>query len=184
MTITPAKLTEDVWVFGYGSLIFRADFPFSERRVARLSGFVRRFWQRSPDHRGTPEAPGRVVTLIADPSAKVLGLAYRIPADAAQPVLAGLDQRERAGYERVEVEVEFTEPPPSTARAFVYQARSDNPGFSPEASNEEIADIVRMAHGPSGDNASYVRSLAAALRSLGEDDPHVFEIERLLDNFR
>ena len=174
-------MSVDVWVFGYGSLIFRVDFPFCERRVARLRGFTRRFWQRSPDHRGTPEAPGRVVTLIADPNASALGVAYRVARDSAERVLAELDQRERAGYERADVEIEFTEPPVGVARAIVYLARRGNPDFSDDLSNREIAAIVRVARGPSGDNASYVRSLAEALRGLGEDDPHVFEIERLLD---
>jgi cation transport protein ChaC len=171
----------DVWVFGYGALIFRADFPICEQRVARLHGFARRFWQRSPDHRGTPDAPGRVVTLINEPGTAVLGVAYRIAASTAERVLVELDQRERAGYERSEVEVEPLAPPGGATRAFVYRARPDNPCFSPEPSNREIAAIVRLARGPSGDNASYVRRLAQALRDLGDEDAHVFEIERLLD---
>ena len=170
----------DVWVFGYGSLIFRADFPFAERRVARLRGFARRFWQRSPDHRGTPLTPGRVVTLVVDPSSCVLGVAYRIEGARADSVLAALDLRERAGYERLEVEIEFIAPDAGRARALVYFASRANPDFS-EESNQAIAVIVRAASGPSGDNASYVRSLARALRELGENDAHVFEIERLLD---
>ena len=55
-----------------------------------------------------------------------------------------------------------------------------NPGFAPGSSNEEIAGIVSSASGPSGSNRSYVLRLAQALREIGEDDPHVFAIERLL----
>jgi cation transport protein ChaC len=174
----------DLWVFGYGSLLFRAEFPFVERRVARIQGYARRLWQSSPDHRGTPEAPGRVVTLIEAQASSVLGIAFRIAREQSYAVLAELDQRERAGYERVEVEVEFTEAPFGRARALVYQARAENPGFVAHADDEGIAQIVRSARGPSGDNASYVRRLAQALRELGEDDPHVFAIERLLDEPR
>jgi len=170
----------DVWVFGYGSLIFRAEFPFLERRVARLHGFSRRFWQSSPDHRGTPEAPGRVVTLVENQAGSVLGVAFRIARERSYAVLSELDQRERAGYERVSVEVEFTEAPFGRACALVYQARAENPGFVANADDDSIAEIVRSARGPSGDNESYVRRLAEALRELGEDDPHVFAIERLL----
>jgi len=171
---------EEVWVFGYGSLIFRAEFPFVERRVARIHGFSRRFWQSSPDHRGTPEAPGRVVTLIENPAGRVLGIAYRIAREKSYAVLEELDRRERAGYERSTVEVEFTEAPFGRACALVYLARAANAGFVPNADEASIAAVVRSAHGPSGDNASYVRRLAQALRELGEDDPHVFAIERLL----
>jgi len=170
----------DVWVFGYGSLIFRADFGYAERRIARLCGFSRRFWQASPDHRGTPEAPGRVVTLIPDPSSSVIGAAYRVPGASAREVLSELDFRERAGYERVEAEIEFMAEPRGGARAIVYQALRSNPNYG-ELTNLELATIIRGARGPSGDNASYVRKLAAALRELGEVDAHVFEIERLLD---
>ena len=167
------------WIFGYGSLIFRPEFPFRERRVARLRGFERRFWQRSPDHRGTPEAPGRVVTLIERPEALLLGVAYRVEADALERVLADLDVRERAGYERLEVDIELLAPPELT-RAVVYHARLGNPGFAADETDQQIAEIVRSAVGPSGDNASYVRRLAEALRELGEVDPHVFAIERML----
>jgi cation transport protein ChaC len=180
MNLTEPLAAADVWVFGYGSLIFRADFPFVERRVARLPGFSRRFWQSSPDHRGSPEAPGRVVTLIENRASSVLGVAYRIARERSYAVLEELDQRERAGYERVFVEVEFTEAPFVRARALVYQARAENPAFVPSDDDESIAAIVRAARGPSGDNASYVHQLAQALRELGEDDPHVFAIERLL----
>jgi glutathione-specific gamma-glutamylcyclotransferase len=184
MNLTEPLGASDVWVFGYGSLIFRAQFPFITRRVARLHGFSRRFWQSSPDHRGTVEAPGRVVTLIENSASSVLGVAYRIARERSYAVLTELDQRERAGYERIFVEVEFTEAPFGRARALVYQARAENPGFVANADEQSIADVVRSARGPSGDNASYVRELAQALRLLGEDDPHVFAIERLLAETR
>jgi len=181
MTFNEFLAGDEPWVFGYGSLIFRAEFPFLERRVARIQGFSRRFWQISPDHRGTPEAPGRVVTLIENSANSVRGVAYRIARERAYAVLAELDERERAGYERVAVEIEFTEAPFGRARALTYQARAENPGFVAHTAEREIAEIVRTARGPSGDNASYVRRLAQALREIGEDDPHVFAIERFLD---
>ncbi len=62
----------------------------------------------------------------------------------------------------------------------MYRARRGNPDFSDALSNREVAEIASTARGPSGANASYVRQLAQALRDLGEVDPHVFEIERLL----
>ncbi|HET7535280.1 MAG TPA: gamma-glutamylcyclotransferase [Candidatus Didemnitutus sp.] len=184
MNPSALSASAEPWVFGYGSLLFRAEFPFVERRVARVHGFSRRFWQSSPDHRGTPEAPGRVVTLIENRASSVLGIAYRIPRERAYAVLSDLDERERAGYERVAVEVEFTQAPFGRAQALTYQARAENPGFVADPDEQSIAAIVRRARGPSGDNASYVRRLAQALRELGEDDPHVFAIERLLDEPR
>jgi cation transport regulator ChaC len=148
--------------------------------VGKLHGFTRRFWQRSPDHRGTPEAPGRVVTLVEEPGSSVLGVVYLVAAEHSLAVLADLDHRERAGYERIDVSVELVDAGFVCVPAVVYLARAGDPGFAPESSNEEIARVVRSATGPSGDNESYVLRLAQALREIGEDDPHVFEIERLL----
>ena len=68
----------DIWLFGYGSLIWKADFDYLERRPAAITGWARRFWQGSHDHRGTPEAPGRVATLIRAEGAVCHGMAYRI----------------------------------------------------------------------------------------------------------
>ncbi|RZA31933.1 MAG: gamma-glutamylcyclotransferase, partial [Lysobacteraceae bacterium] len=65
-----------VWLFGYGSLIWKADFPYIERRPASIGGWSRRFWQGSHDHRGTGSAPGRVVTLVAEDGATCHGMAY------------------------------------------------------------------------------------------------------------
>src|SRR5690606_20352945 len=68
----------EVWLFGYGSLIFRPDFPFLARRPARIRGWARRFWQGSHDHRGTLSHPGRVATLIQQPEAECVGMAFLI----------------------------------------------------------------------------------------------------------
>ena len=88
----------DAWVFGYGSLIWRPDFEYMERLPASLRGWERRFWQASPDHRGTPEAPGRVVTLVPVSGAVCEGMAYRIAGAVWAPIRAALDHREKAGY--------------------------------------------------------------------------------------
>jgi cation transport regulator ChaC len=66
------------WIFGYGSLVWRPAFPHRRRRPASIRGFCRRFWQASTDHRGTPEAPGRVVTLIESPGDRCWGMAYEV----------------------------------------------------------------------------------------------------------
>ena len=95
------------WLFGYGSVIYRPKFPFVERRAATLRGF-QRLSQASDDHRGTKDAPGRVVTLREQPSGTVRGVAFRIDAAVAAEVFAELDVREKAGYvpQRLDIEIE------------------------------------------------------------------------------
>lgn len=165
---------DEVWLFGYGSLIFKADFPWLQRRPASIRGWVRRFWQGSHDHRGTPEAPGRVVTLIPQPGAVCVGMAYRI----TPKVFDHLDFREKNGYLRFMTDMHLDHD--EHAQGLVYIAAEDNAAFLGRAPHEEIAAQIARSVGPSGPNSEYLLRLAAALRELGAVDPHVFSLERRL----
>jgi cation transport protein ChaC len=164
------------FVFGYGSLLWRPDFRHEERLVACLRGASRRFWQGSPDHRGRPDAPGRVVTLVDEPGAECWGAAYRVEAARWDEIAAALDVRESGGFERVDVELQIDAPAPSRVQALVYVARAGNPNFLGPASLEAISAQVRGARGRSGTNVDYVLRLADSLRALGKADEHVFEL--------
>ncbi|KPP97507.1 gamma-glutamylcyclotransferase [Marinobacter sp. HL-58] len=160
-----------VWLFGYGSLIYKVDFPFLEQRPATIEGWARRFWQGSHDHRGTPDAPGRVVTLIRQPEAKCKGMAYRVSPE----VFEHLDVREKNGYLRFSTPMAFEDG--SSTDGLVYIATEDNAAFLGPASSAEIARQIANSAGPSGPNSDYLLNLAEALRALGDHDPHVFELE-------
>jgi cation transport regulator ChaC len=168
-----------LWVFGYGSLIFRPSFPFARAEAGFLRGYTRRFWQGSTDHRGVPGAPGRVVTLIAEPQAVCWGRAYEIRDGDREQVLAALDHRERGGYDRLNLAVHRPDGSVLVPEALLYIANQVNPNWLGPAPLEAIAAQIRASRGPSGANDEYVRSLAAALRELGADDEHVFALERL-----
>jgi cation transport protein ChaC len=163
-----------VWLFGYGSLIFKADFPFIERRPASIKNWMRRFWQGSHDHRGTEASPGRVVTLIPQAGAVCEGVAYLI----TPQVFDHLDHREKNGYLRLTTDLDFEDG--SSARGIVYIATEDNIAFLGPASERAIATQIAAAAGPSGSNRDYLLNLANALRELGKNDPHVFAIEQHL----
>lgn len=164
-----------MWIFGYGSLLFRPDFPFGRREVVRLRGWERRFWQGSTDHRGVPEAPGRVVTLIENERALCFGVAFQVTPGEEARVLAYLDHRERGGYTRTAVAIETIAGAPIEA-AVTYVAREGNPCWLGDAPLRAIAAQVRTAAGPSGSNRDYVLSLERVLASHGIDDEHVTEI--------
>ena len=170
------------WIFGYGSLVWRPAFPYEQRRPARIEGFARRFWQGSTDHRGLPGAPGRVVTLVAEPRALCWGAAYQIEVEREDDILAALDVRERGGYQRHEVELHFQDAAPGDARAvgLLYLATQSNPNYLGPAPLSEIARQVRRSRGPSGTNLEYVLRLAEALREMSAEDEHVFALERLV----
>ena len=151
---------------------------FKEKRVARLRGWMRRFWQGSHDHRGLPHAPGRVVTLVPCANESCTGMAYLIESEVADQTFSDLDYREKNGYERHEVNLEFCEEEDATG--IVYIAAQDNEAFLGPAPLEELAAQIRVSVGPSGTNRDYVVELATALRELNIDDAHVFDLERLL----
>lgn len=142
----------DLWVFGYGSLIWKPPPHYDQRVPGYINGYVRRFWQASTDHRGTPDSPGRVVTVIErefwetldDPhshleppttTAKVWGAAYHIPASHAEEVHHYLDIREIDGYT-----VHFTPFHP----VFPVSASTVS-GGDPETIQEAAAGVTTLA---------------------------------------
>lgn len=163
-----------LWLFGYGSLIWKAGFDYLERRPAWINGWTRRFWQGSHDHRGTPEAPGRVATLVADANASCFGMAYRISPDT----LSALDVREKNGYLRKRVSVHFNDA--EKAPGLLYIATEDNAAWLGHDSLERMAQQIATANGPSGPNRDYLLNLDAALQALDAPDPHVSALARQL----
>jgi cation transport regulator ChaC len=164
-----------IWIFGYGSLIWRPGIPYEERCPARLRGWVRRFWQGSHDHRGLPHAPGRVVTLVAQDGGYCDGMAYRVAREVATQVFEGLDYREKNGYRRETATLELFGG--GTVEGVVYVAPQDNHAFLGPAPVEIMARQIHGSRGPSGPNLEYVLELAKALRDMGASDAHVFELE-------
>jgi glutathione-specific gamma-glutamylcyclotransferase len=167
---------ESVWLFGYGSLIYKVDFPYLERRPARIHGWSRRFWQGSHDHRGTLRQPGRVATLVPEAGAVCVGMAYRVMPETFEL----LDFREKNGYLRSKATLHFADG--QAVDGLVYIATIDNAAWLGPADDVAIARHIVGSAGPSGSNADYVFDLAAALRELGADDRHVFAVETHLRN--
>jgi len=185
------------WIFGYGSLVWKVDFPFYKSAVGYIKGFKRRFWLASTDHRGYPGNPGRVVTLIAseDPEEKVWGVAYEIPLD--EETRKHLDHREAGGYSRQDAtfyptgeccinEALKLECAPlekkSEIPVTVFIASEEVEEYLGPQKMESIADVIAVSVGPSGKNTEYLLNLAVAMKKLvpeAEDD-HLYGLEKMV----
>ena len=173
-----------MWIFGYGSLLWRPSLPYVEKHPGYVEGWSRRFWQGSTDHRGVPGAPGRVVTLVADQGAKCWGMAYRIEPQRVTEVTETLDHREKGGYDKLWLDVNFAAVEGSRALdpvpALLYVATPENKNYLGPADLEEIALQVCASHGPSGANVEYVQRLKSALEDMHAHDEHVFELAKCI----
>jgi cation transport protein ChaC len=174
------------WIFGYGSLIWRVDFPFAQKQPAFIRGWSRRFWQGSTDHRGVPGAPGRVVTLIEAPGEICWGMAYRLEEETRKSVMDALDHREKGGYEQLTLTVHFEAG--RSVEGITYLALPDNSNYLGEADLADTARQIHAASGPSGSNSEYLFELETALGQLSgkcpTEDPHVSEIANAVRNLR
>src|SRR4051794_40848917 len=168
--------TNRLAIFAYGSLLFRPGFDYLERTRAVAPGYARSFTQASPDHRGTPAQPGRVVTLVASANSSVVGALYFVPAPAIE-LLFELDERERAGYVRVVLTVSTDA---ETQPALTWIAPPGNAYDAGHLPLAELASHMRSCAGPSGRNDDYVFQLETALAQLGTRDTQVSELSERL----
>ncbi|MEB3305759.1 MAG: gamma-glutamylcyclotransferase [Cyanobacteriota bacterium] len=169
-----------MWIFAYGSLIFRPGFSYIERRRAFVRGWSRRFWQGSPDHRGVPDAPGCVVTLLPDPNGHCGGCAFQIDPAQAGGILETIDTREQAGFTRQRLALLPAPGEQPFAQGITWVAGPDNPHFLGPLPEPAIAEIIATRTGPSGPNHDYALQLFHALRELDIVDGHVESIVRHL----
>jgi len=172
----PKISTNRLAIFAYGSLLYRPGFEFTGRERAVAHGFARSFSQASPDHRGTPEKPGRVLTLVRAPGASTIGAVYYVEAPADN-LLTELDYRERAGYERASIEVSTAS---ERLSAITWIASPGNAHDVGQLPLQALAEHVRSSVGPSGRNDDYVLKLEATLLELEGVDPLVSSLAALL----
>ncbi len=158
------------WLFGYGSIVWRPNLEYVRKRPALLKGWGRSFNQKSYDHRGTPEAPGRVLTLRQDQQRDCLGMAFEISDAAWRDTMAYLDHREKGGYVRTAIEVEIEG---ETVSAVSYIAPPGNPHDAGGESIEHIVQVIHSACGPSGSNREYLLALMHALAQSEIKDPYL-----------
>ena len=171
-------MKKSLWVFGYGSILWKTGFRYKTPEICCTKGWTRRFWQGSTDHRGTPQFPGRVVTLIECENDVCWGIAYQLPEREKTQILTELDYREKDGYKRTELELVSSTG--KTIRALTYIADPNNRHFLGHASLNVIAKQISEATGPSGTNKEYIIALQKTLKEHNIRDNHVDALTRNL----
>lgn len=169
--------THDLWVFGYGSLMWRPGFHYEEVRRATLVGYRRCFCVYSTHHRGNEQRPGLVLGL--DRGGTCHGLAFRIAAERRIETLDYLTAREQISgtYRDTLVPVSLEGEPRQEVLALAYIVERRHPSYAGRLSLADQARLIRGACGISGPNLDYLINTIAHLDSLGIDEP---ELRRLL----
>jgi cation transport protein ChaC len=166
----------DLWVFGYGSLIWRPEVSHDEVRSAGVWGWRRtlRMWSRI--NRGTEQSPGLVFALMAGGSCR--GIALRVPQRLAERELRLLWKREmpRAVYDPRWLACHT---PQGVVQALAFTLAPRSPSYTGELDDARLIDILRTCRGRYGTTFDYVSRTAQALRELGIRDAEVERIMRL-----
>jgi cation transport protein ChaC len=159
----------DLWVFGYGSLMWRPGFNFVERHLARLYGYHRSLCIFSHVHRGTPTAPGLVLGL--DRGGQCRGVAFRVEAGEAAATLAYLREREQATSVYLERRVRVRLDDGRDAWSVTYVADRNHSQYAGRLPPSELLRLVRQGAGISGANPDYVHATHQHLIEIGVSDP-------------
>jgi len=170
----------DLWVFAYGSLMWRPGFEFRERRNARLVGAHRALCVYSFVHRGTPERPGLVLGL--DRGGTCRGIAYRVAASKRQQTIEYLRAREQVTmvYRETRRMVWLDGDPKQRVRAVCFVVDRGHQQYAGRLTVTQQLHHVRQGRGRSGANRDYVIETVKSLEELGyrEGDLHLLA-ERL-----
>ena len=157
----------DIWIFAYGSLMWRPGFSFLEAAPARLAGYSRHFCVTSVHHRGTPQRPGLVLGL--DRGGSCEGIAYRVSAAEAAGVLAYLRAREQVNgvYREARVGITIGSSEPCVKAAVVYLVERAHPSYAGQLPLHVQARLIAGARGVSGANLDYVINTLRHMADIG-----------------
>ena len=157
----------DLWIFGYGSLIWRPDFDFAEERPAIAHGWHRALEMWSRVNRGTPDCPGLVFALLSGGSCR--GVAFRIPAGRAAQTLVSLWPREMPTgvYDPRWLPCRTRDGP---VRALAFTLSRNSPNHAGKLDDDDYRRIFEQATGRYGTTLEYVRQTHVELLRRGVRD--------------
>lgn len=158
----------DLWLFAYGSLIWRPEFNFIEQQPANLKGYHRSLCLWSRINRGTPEKPGVVFAL--DIGGTCEGILYRVAADQVNTIFPPLWQREMPSG-AYNPEWVACQTPNATIYALAFVINTQNNAYVPQMPLEQLREVIYNAHGTNGSCIDYVLQTASALKKANIADP-------------
>src|SRR5438552_1405438 len=170
----------DLWVFGYGSLMWRPGFEFIEKVPARLIGEHRALCVYSFVHRGTPEKPGLVLSL--DRSGACRGVAFRVAEKNSAATIAYLREREQVTsvYREVTRSVWLENEARQRVSALAYVVDRGHVQYAGRLSMQDQLRHVLQGHGSSGINRDYVLATVKAIEAEGFRDAPLHQLAMLL----
>ncbi len=168
----------DLWVFGYGSLMWRPGFDHAERCQGAINGYHRSLCIFSHVHRGTPDAPGLVPGL--DRGGRCRGVAFRVEGARRDETLAYLREREQATSVYLERQVAVRLDDGRRVEAVTYVADRAHAQYAGRLPAGELLRLIRQGHGISGANPDYVRATHGKLAEMGVSDPVLAELAAAL----
>jgi cation transport protein ChaC len=166
----------DLWVFGYGSLMWSPGFRCTEQRTALVRGYHRALCILSSRYRGTPEKPGLVMGLCGGGSC--WGIAFRVPASRVRRVVTMLWRREMLNKVYKPTLIPVTVAPGRRIRALAFVADTGHKQFVKELDLHGRAQLVAQGVGQRGRCVDYIRNTLEHMLALGVNDPH---LARILD---
>ena len=154
----------DLWVFGYGSLIWRPDFDFVECRAAKVHGWHRALKMWSRLNRGTPECPGLVFGML--PGGSCRGMAFRVQQTHARQVMVNLWQREMVlgVYDPRWLDCQTSD---GMVRALAFTLPRSSPSYTGILADDEYRRIFAQASGIYGSTRDYAEATHTELLRLG-----------------
>lgn len=171
--------TADLWVFGYASLIWRPQFPFTERRRARVHGWHRALKMWSRVNRGTPANPGLVFALL--PGGSCQGMAFRIPRADVAAIMPALWQREMPlpVYDPRWITCHT---PEGKIRALAFTLARNSPSHTGDLPAEKYRQIFAQSHGIYGSTRDYAHTTHTELQRWGIEDRALARLLQLAEN--
>lgn len=164
----------DIWVFGYGSLMWDPGFPYVQAEPALLRGYHRALCIYSRFHRGTLERPGLVLGL--DRGGSCRGLAFRVAGDESRPILGYLDERELVSYAYKRATVRLVLPGARRVPAFAYVADPGHSQYAGKLPKDLIVELVAQGVGTRGTCFDYLENAVRHLDGLGINDGPLHDV--------